>query len=148
MANTKISDLGDRRIAISGLPEIRIPALGDGTAKPGDQVGITDATGKVVRSDLGASELWRGILDDEPTVAEDTAIPDGAPCSVIIPQGGHLYRCKCEDPTGAVVSGTPHTWSNDAGALEDQAALNTGEVLAVNEKPLANGDTVGEFRWK
>jgi len=39
MANTKISDLGDRRIA-SGLPEIRIPAKGDGIAKPGDVVGI------------------------------------------------------------------------------------------------------------
>ena len=147
MANTKISHLGSRDIALSGLGEIRIPALGDGTAKPGDLVGITDATGRVVRADLGASELFRGILDDLPTLTEDTAITAGMPCSVIIPQSGHVYRCKVEDPGGAVVSGTPHTFSNDAGALEDQAALNTAAFFAVNTKPLANGYTVVEFQW-
>jgi hypothetical protein len=58
MPNTKISDLGNRQIAISGLPEIRKPALGDGTAKPGDIVGVIVATGRVVRSDIGVSELF------------------------------------------------------------------------------------------
>jgi len=147
MVNTKISHLGGRAIAISPGGEIRIPALGDGTAKPGDLVGITDATGRVVRADLGASELFRGFLDDLPTLAEDTAITAGLACSVIIPTSGHVYRLKVEDPGGAVTSGVPHTFSNEAGALEDQAALNTAAFQAVNVKALANGDTVGEFQW-
>ena len=147
MANTKISDLGGRDIAISGLPEIRIPAMGDGTAKPGDLVGITDATGRVVQSDIGASELYRGILDNDYKTAEDTAIPAGYACSVIIPQVGHYYRCHCKDPTGAITSGNAHKISDHAGAID--GATNTNWVTAgskfVNVNDLANGDTVGVF---
>lgn len=146
MANTKISDLGDRRIAISGLPEIRKPALGDGTAKPGDIVGI-NSSGKVVQTQVGTSELFDGILDDEPILAEDTAIPDGYACSVIVPQSGHLYRCKMEDAGGSVAAGMPHAVGSTAGALEDTANLNTATPLAKLEKAIVDNDTVGEFRW-
>lgn len=147
MANNKISDLGGRDIAVSGLPEIRIPAMGNGTAKPGDLVGITDATGRVVGTDIGASEMYRGILDNDYKTAEDTAIPAGYPCSIIIPTPGHLYRIKCTDPTGAVVSGLPHCISATAGALV--GAANTNMITAgnrfINHLPLANTDTVGLF---
>jgi hypothetical protein len=146
MANTKISDLhGSRKIARSGLGEIRKPALGDGTAKPGDAVGILDATGKVVRADLGAQELFVGFLDDDPSIAEDTAIPDGNPCSVIVPQSGHVYATKMEDPGGALASGQPLGLSNDAGAFEDVANMTTAQ--AGLEEAMGNGDTVGLLRW-
>lgn len=148
MANTKISDLGSRRIAISGLPEIRKPALGDGTCKPGDIVGVISATGKVVRTDIGASEYFEGIVDDDPTIAEDTAIADGAPLSIIYPTSGHVYRTKMEDPGGAEERGTPIGFSNEAGALEDLAAVNTAGLVGYLETDMANGDTVGEVRWK
>lgn len=147
MANTKISDLGGREIAISGLPEIRIPAMGDGTAKPGEVVGITDATGRVVQTDIGASELYRGILDNDYKTAEDTAIPAGYPCSIIIPQTGHLYRMACKDPTGAIPSGNPHKFSATAGAIDGaiNTNMNTAGNTFINHLPLANGDTVGVF---
>lgn len=148
MANTKISHLGTRKISLSGN-ERRIPALGNGVAKPGDIVGITDATGKVVGINIGASELFRGILDDKPEIAEDTAIADGAPCSVIIPQSGKLYNIGITDAAGAVASGLPHKVSNSAGKLEGPANtnMNTAGNLAINTKPLANGDTVMEAQW-
>jgi hypothetical protein len=147
MANTKISDLGSRKIALSGLGEIYLPALGDGTAKPGDMVGITDATGRVVRCDIGASELFRGILDDLPTIAEDTAITAALPCSIIVPQPGHQYRVKMEDAGGALTSGQPMGFSDDAGAMEDIAGLGTAGVHAVLTKAIVDDDVVCEIQW-
>lgn len=151
MANTKISHLGDRRIAVSGLPEIRIPALGNGTAKPGDVVGIVRSTGKVAGSDIGAFEYFEGILDDNPDLAEDTAITDGAPCSVIVPQMGHKYRVHCVDLGGAVLEGTGMGFSASAGALQKVTALgvaaSTVYGCAKTVSLGANGDTVVEIRW-
>lgn len=149
MANTKISDLGGREISLSGKPQKYIPALGNGTAKPGDIVGITDATGKVVGIDIGASEMFRGILDNDYKTAEDTAIPDGSPCNIIVPKSGEGYRVGITDPTGAVVSGLPHNVSATAGKLTGAAntSMNTAGNLCVNSKPLANGDTVMEVDW-
>lgn len=148
MANTKISDLGTREISVQGNDK-RVSALGDGTAKPGDLVGITDATGKVVQTDIGASEMFRGILDNDYKTAEDTAIPDGSPCSIIIPESGKKYNMKCKDPGGAVVSGLAHKLSDTAGAIEGAANTNivTAGSKALNTRALANGDTVGEFQW-
>lgn len=148
MANTKISHLGSRLIAIDGLAEIRRPALGDGTSKPGDLVYIVDATMYATCADLGAVEYFNGILDDLPTIAEDTAITAGVPCSVIIPQSGHHYRVHMEDPGGAEETGTPVGLSDHAGAMEDYAAMNTAGVQGYLSKAMANGDTVGEVQWR
>lgn len=151
MANTKISALGSRKISVEGNDKT-IAALGNGTAKPGDLVGITDSTLKVVDLLVGTSEMFVGILDDLPELAEDTAIPDGTPCRVIVPESGKKYNVKCTDPTGAVVSGLGHlsaTAGGAAGAVVGAAAtsINTAGVRWINTKALANGDTVGEFRY-
>jgi len=148
MANTKISDLGNE-ICLSAGEEIRIPALGNGTAKPGEIVGVTDATGKVVGIDIGASEMFRGILDKGYKTDIDTAIGDGVRCSIVVPRGGRLYRIWCTDPTGAVVSGLPHAISATAGNLVGAANtnMNTAGNMAINHKALANTDRVGEFMW-
>jgi hypothetical protein len=150
MSNTKISDLGSRRIAISGLPEIRKTALGNGTAKPGDVVGVASATGKVAGSDDGAFEYFEGIVDDDPTIAEDTAIADGSPLSLIVPQSGHLYRVHTDDPGGAALRGTSMGFGAGAGALDQLDELNDADktTMAYLEKDQANGDTVAEVRWK
>ena len=146
MANTKISDLGDE-IALSAKGQVRIAALGNGIAKPGERVGITDATGKVVGIDIGSSEMYLGILDKGYKTDIDTAIPDGQPCSIIIPIVGQTYRQWCTDPTGAVVSGLPHIFSATAGNIVGAAAtnMNTAGVKCINKKALANTDRVGEF---
>jgi hypothetical protein len=151
MANTKISHLGDRRIAISGLPEIRLPALGNGIAKPGDVVGIVRSTGYATGSDIGGFEYFDGILDDNPDTAEDTAIVAGVACSVIVPQKGHLYRVGCVDLGGAVLEGTPMGFSATAGKMEKCAAIGVaGSVIHGNAYTAslgANGDTVVTVRW-
>lgn len=151
MANTKLSHLpgGSRKVCRSGLPEIRIPALGNGIAKPGDSVGVTDATGKVVGTDIGASEMFRGILDDQPDMDEDTAITDGKPCSIVIPQTGHIYAIGITDASGAVVSGLQHKMSATAGKIEGPANTNlaTAGNLCTNKDALANGDTVMLAEW-
>lgn len=148
MANTKISDLGNE-ICLSAGEEIRIPALGNGTAKPGELVGVTDGTGKVVGTDIGTSEMFRGILDKHWKTDIDAAITDGERCSIVIPQSGRLYRIWCTDPTGAVVSGLPHNISTTAGNLTGAANtnMNTAGNRAINHKALANTDRVGEFMW-
>lgn len=152
MANTKISHLGDRRIAISGLPEIRIPALGNGVVKPGDVVGIVRSTGYATGSDIGAFEYFEGIVDDEPSLAEDTAITAGIPCSVIVPQSGHKYRVGCVDLGGAVLEGTGMGFSATAGKLQKVTAVgvagSTVFGLAQTVSLGANGDTVVEVRWR
>ncbi len=150
MVNTKISHLGSRKIALSGLGEVKESALGDGIAKPGDLVGIIAATGKVVRTDLGAgttSETFIGIVDDKPTIAEDTAIPDGDPLSVIKPQSTHKYRVKMEDPGGAIIEGQPMGFSDDAGAMEDIATMGTAGVYANLDIAVVDNDTVCQVTW-
>jgi hypothetical protein len=146
MANTKISDLGPE-IALSSGGETRIPALGNGTAKPGHLVGITDATGKVVGTDIGASELFHGILDKGYKTDIDTAIPDGTPCSVIVPKSGRKYRIFCTDQGGAVVSGMPWKISETAGSLTANTNMVTAGNVALNDKAIANDDLVGEYIW-
>ena len=151
MAKLKISDLGSRKIALSGLGEIYRPAKGDGTAKPGDLVGIIESTGKVVRTDLGAgttSETFVGIVDDDPTLAEDTAIPDGQELNLIVPTSGHKYRVKMEDPGGAVLKGAPMGFSDDAGAMEDIATMGTAGVYANLDKSAVDDDVVCEVSWR
>ncbi len=147
MASTKISDLGSE-IAMNAGEEVRIAALGDGTAKPGDAVGIT-AAGKVVQTDVGASELFVGFLDKSYKTDIDTAIADGAPCAVIVPRSGRGYRVACTDPTAGVPAGNGHIFSATAGALVGAAAtgINTAGVKAINSKALVDTDTVMEIRW-
>lgn len=146
MVNTKISQLGSRDIAISGLPEIRIPAMGDGTAKPGDLVGITDATGRVAQTGTGGADYFHGILDDVPDMAENTAITAGKPCSVIVPQSGHKYRVKCLDFGGAAVSGVA-VIHGTAGAVTFDGAIENA-TLGYLAEPIVDDDTVCEMRWK
>jgi len=151
MVKTKISDLGSREIAVSGLGEIRKPALGDGISKPGDAVGFDIATGRIVAHDEGVgttAETFYGIVDDLPTIAEDTAITAGLACSVIKPQGGHVYRVGITNPGGAThIKGWNIGLSADAGKFAGLATANTAGVRGNLHKAMANGDTVGEVEW-
>jgi hypothetical protein len=152
MVNNQISDLGTRDIAISGLGEIYQSALGNGVCKPGEAVGIIAATGKVVGTDLGAgttNETFIGILDNDYSTADNTAIPDGSPCHVIVPQSGHLYQVWTEDPGDAnSIEGFPMGFSNTLGLFEDIATMGTAGVYANLYKAQANGDDVAIIRWR
>jgi hypothetical protein len=144
MVLTKISELGSSVCCGSKLEEEIIPALGNGTAVPGDQVYILTADGKVAGSDLGAAELWTGILMEHPTLGTETAITAGLPCSVVIPQSGHRYRIRCLDLNAATQIGSPLDIS--ATAYKVDAAADVNNALYVVSKPNADGDTVVEVR--
>lgn len=144
MANTTLSSIATQ-VAASAVGEKRKSALGDGTAKPGDSVGIILATGKVIQTDIGVSELFTGFLDINVETDMDTAIVDGVPCEIIVPQSGHEYNILIEDPAGDEGEGTPYTFSDTAGAMEAAASAILG--LARLASTIATGDTYGKVRW-
>jgi len=144
MANTTLSSIGNS-VAASAGGEKRISALGDGTAKPGDAVGITLADGKVVQTDIGVSELFSGFLDINVETDMDTAIVAGVPCEIIVPQSGHEYNIHIEDPAGNEGESYPYTFSDTAGAMEQAASAILG--IARLAKTVATGDTYGTVRW-
>ena len=146
MANTSLSDVATK-VAITAGNETYISALGDGTAKPGDAVGLTSA-GKVVQTDVGASESFVGFLvaNRSDSVTIDTAIADGTPCDIVVPKSGHIYAVHIEDPAGTKYEGTPYTFSDTAGAMESAAAVIDG--LATLAAQVDNEDTYGKIRWR
>ena len=146
MVNTKISDLGSRDIALSAGGEVRKTAIADGTAKPGDLVGITDADGKSMQTGTGGVDYFTGILDNDYKTAEDTAIPVGTIVSIIVPRSGRLYRVKCLDFAGAAVQGAA-VIHGTAGAVTFHAAIENATLGYLN-KAIVDDDTVCEVRWK
>lgn len=148
MANTSLTDVSpDGKVALSAGEETRVSALGDGTAKPGDAVGIVGATGKVVQTDVGVSELFIGFLEANrsDSISPNTAIVDGVPCEIVVPKSGHEYACQIKDPAGTEYEGIPYTFSATAGALEAAATAILGKfgVLAAT---VLTGDTYGKVR--
>ena len=152
MVNTKLSDLGSRKVSMSPGPEKIESLFGDGVSKPGDVVGIDIATGQIIAHDEGAgttSETLKGIVADNPLVAEDTAIPTTMLTPVIIPQSGRDYRVNLTDPGGAThIQGWNIGLSADAGKFAGVATANTAGAVANLISAMANGDLVGEIRWR
>lgn len=96
MANTTLSSIGGV-IQSNFTDEHIVGALGDGTAKAGNAVGIL-STGKVVQSgSAGTDDEFIGFLLPNFGVDMDTAITASQPCSVVIPQSGHLYGVTTAD---------------------------------------------------
>lgn len=144
MANLTLSDIATK-VANSTGGEITRPALGDGTAKAGDAVGLL-STGKVVQTDVGASELFVGFLGKRYDTDIDTAITDGDTCFIIVPRSGKEYNILIEDPAGTEEEGTPYTFSDTAGAMEAATAAILG--LAYLASQVVTGDLYGTVRWK
>jgi hypothetical protein len=142
MVNTKITDLGGRKIALSPFPEIKLGALGDGTSKPGDLVYI-NTSGKAV---YATTALFNGIVDDDPTIAENTAIADGAPLTIIKPKSGHVYRVKMADQGAGRAVGANMVLANGTGAITYQGDT-TLDILAQLNTAVVDDDTVCELTW-
>ena len=151
MVTTTFAALGfGDKVALSPGGENMIPALADGTAKAGSIVGIADADGKAKGTDLGANEVFHGILAKRYDTAIDTAPTAGLKVSVIVPKSGNKYLIRVTDPAGAVVTGTSLTWSATAGTLTKTTNLATTlerNIAIVVDTALGNGDTVAIVRW-
>lgn len=141
MANTAISDLGDK-IALSAGGEITKTALGNGTLKAGNLCYVNASTGKVATTSTTAFE---GIIKEHYSIDIDTAITDGVGCDVIIPQKGHIYRVFMTDAGAGKVKGTPVKMGD--GVVTCVALNETADIIGYLESAIVDDDTVCEVRW-
>ena len=146
MAKTQISHLGSKICVGPDQDEHLLPALGNGTAVPGDACYRDPTTGKLVGSDIGGAEWFEGILKESPITGPETAIVDGIPCSLIVPKSGHRYRVRILDAaankeTGSsvIISGTAYKFATTANIADGCASLSM---------PYVDDDTVAEVVWK
>jgi len=145
MAKTTLREYGTSVIAGSHGDEEIIPALGDGSCVPGDCVGLL-STGKVVGTDIGASEDFIGILMESDITGLETAIVDAVPCDIVIPQSGHRYNVRILDLGDAGEVGHPLDYSATAGKMD--AAADGIHAVANAARPIADDDTVAQVIWR
>lgn len=152
MTNDALSDIDpDGRVAASGMDEEYEPALGDGTAKPGDPVGLTSA-GKVVQTDVGATgqaENFVGFLVANPsdTTDVDTAIGDGVPCEIVRPKSGHKYNVHIVNPAETRYKGRLYGFSATAGQMDEIATMGTAGVRCTLDHTIVSGDDYSRITW-
>jgi len=144
-AKTKISDLGSQ-ICVDDENEHLIPALGNGTAVPGDLCGIDETTGRVVGTDEGAFDEFLGILKESKITGTETAIVAGVKCSLIVPKSGHRYRIRCLDTVdtqgaGFALDFSATPYKADAAASQNVARMNLSLPMYQDD------DTVAEVTW-
>ena len=94
MAITTLTEMGGRVSVGDYQKEHLVPALGNGTAIPGDCCGLDPANGRVLAVDDGAIENFVGIMKENILTGTETAIVAGIPCSLIVPKKGHRYRVR------------------------------------------------------
>jgi len=145
MAITKISELGSK-ICVDDENEHLVPALGNGTAVPGDICGIDAANGRVTGVDDGADENFVGILKESPITGTETAIVADVPCSLIVPKSGHRYRVRCLDTVDTQEAGYPLGFSATPYKMD---TIGDAEIavarLSIAKK--VDDDTVAEVIW-
>ena len=146
MAKTELGDLGGK-VCVDDQDEKLIPALGDGTAIPGDLCYIDPADGKAKGSDVGQAEFFSGIMKESKITGPETAIVAGIPCTLVVPKSGHNYRIRCIAAGDTDEVGAGVTFSGTAGKAETTdvtLALAKCGRLALE---VLVGDTVCEVTW-
>lgn len=116
MANTTLSSIGG---VIQGNwnDEFIVGACGDGSAQAGNAVGIL-STGLVVAAGSAATDdEFIGFLLPCEGIDMDTAITASKPCSVVVPQSGHLYGVTTAD-LGTSKPGYPLIHDGTDGQLD------------------------------
>ncbi len=146
MAKTDLKDLGSS-VLVDDRDEKLIPALGDGTAIPGDLCYIDPSDGKAKGSDVGVVEFFSGIMMESKITGTETAIVAGVPCMLVQPKSGHDYRIRIDDLGGTVVHGNAVKFGANAGkAVKTTNLLDPGIIGRLALEGL-NGDTVCEITW-
>ena len=145
MAKTTLIEYGTSVLAGPYDDEEIVPALGDGTAIPGDWVAIA-ANRRVVGADLGASELVSGILMESRITGREAAIVADVRCEVVIPKSGHRYNTRILDLNADMEIGGGLDISATAGKLD--AAVDINNALVTAAEPMADDDTVAQVRMR
>lgn len=144
MVLTTLAEYGLSVIVGSQGDENIVPALGDGTATPGDFVHI-GSDNKVAGALEGAVDLMLGIVEVSDITGAEAAIASGTPCDVVIPKSGHRYNVRILSLGAAKEVGQGLDVSATAGSLDGAASIDVAR--AVLAKPVANGDTVAQIIW-
>lgn len=147
MAKTKISDLG-QTIEVDNQPEKTITALGNGTLKAGNIVGINNSTKKIQALNPGTLELGCYIVKGDGKTAIDTALPDALPVTLIVPKSGHNYRVFISDQNAAKYKGQflkPN--ASVVGELTVNTNATTAGNVAILNLDVADDDRVAEVTW-
>ena len=146
MAKTKISDLGNS-ICVNNEKEHLIPALGNGTAVPGDACYRSTTTGRVVASNTNTAKFFEGILKESPVTGTETAIVADVPCSLVVPKSGHRYRVRIKVNVGNKEVGASIIHHATEDYIFDHTA-NIADGCAYLALPSVAGDTVADVVWK
>lgn len=149
MAKTKISDLGSS-VCVDDQNEKLIPALGNGTAIPGDLCFIDPTNGRLKGSDIdaGAGEFFSGILMESKLTGTETAPGADVPCKLVVPKSGHNYRIRINIATNTDEVGGPVTFSTTVYKAETtDVTLILGFIGNIALEVLTD-DTVAEITWK
>lgn len=143
MAKTKLSDLGSG-ICVDDQNEKGIPALGDGTAIPGDLCGINSTNGRVMGVHADDQESFVGILKEDKILGTEVAPVAGAPCMLVPPKSKHNYRIRTvELPDDYNVGQGMHP-SMAVGKMTIWPHFPSTAGLSL---PWKAGDTVAEVMW-
>ncbi len=145
MAKTTLIEYGTSVLAGPYEDEEIVPALGDGTAIPGDAVSI-HSDRKVKGADLGAVELWSGFLLESRITGREAAIVSGVRCEVVIPKSGRRYNVRILDLNAAGEIGFSLDISATPGKLD--AAADVNNAMCGAAKPIADDDTVAQVRMR
>jgi len=143
MAKTKLSDLGSS-VCVDDQNEKTVPALGNGTAVPGDLCGIDPTTGRVVGTDTESAQNFVGILKESKITGTETAIVAGIPCMLVVPKSGHNYRVRTIDLNEDWNVGFAMQTSGTAGKMETWTHFPQIAKLSL---PYIDNDTVAEVTW-
>ena len=146
MSKTNLKDLGSKVAVGPDQDEHLIPALGNGTAVPGDLCYRDPATGKLLGSDVGAAEFFEGILKESPITGTETAIVTDVKCSLIVPQSNHRYRVRCNDMGANKETGDGVLFSSTAYKADIGSTLILA-FLGRLTMPYVDNDTVCEMVW-
>lgn len=149
MTKTKISDLGSS-VCVDDQNEEFIPALGNGSAVPGDMCYIDPSNGRLLGVDEGAADLFGGILMESKITGTETAIVTDIPCKLVVPKSGHKYRVRTlPDASGATTDlqiGQGMDFSATAYKVDKAASINVA-VMTLTLVYIDN-DEVAEINWR
>ena len=148
MSKTKISDLGST-ICVNDQNEEYIPALGNGSAVPGDLCYRDPTNGRLVGTDLGAADLFEGILMESKITGTETAIVTDVPCKLVVPKSGHKYRIRTLPDASGATTDLQIGQGMDFSATAYKADVAADIVHAIMRLSLTyiDNDEVAEVTW-
>jgi len=148
MAKTKLSDLGSS-VCVDDRNEKTVPALGNGSAVPGDLCGIDASNGKVKGTDTAAVDEFVGILKEDKITGPDTAPGDGVPVTLVVPQSGHNYRISTLPDASGATTDLEVGVGLDFSATAYKADICADIIHAIMRLALryVDNDEVAEVTW-